>query len=71
MVPDEIMIIPEEVTDFWTDVLPTFVNELKNMRNVFYFDNAICKTRKLHSICAKLYSGNITVSVLLMRTTSA
>ena len=29
MVTDEIVIIPEEVIDFWTDVLPTFANELK------------------------------------------
>ena len=71
MVTDEIVIIPEEFTDFRTDVLPTFVNEFKNIKNHFYFDKTICKARKLHSICAKLYSGNITVSVLLMRTTSA
>ena len=66
MVTDEIVIIPEEVIDFWTDVLPTFANELKNIRNKLYFDKAICKARKLQSIYAKLYSGNITVSVLLM-----
>ena len=66
MVTDEIVIIPEEVIDFWTDVLPTFANELKNIRNAFYFDKAICEARKLQSIYAKLYSGNITVSVLLM-----
>ena len=66
MVTDEIVIIPEEVIDFWTDVLPTFANELKNIGNNFYFVKAICKARKLQSIYAKLYSDNITVSVLLM-----